>query len=69
MIKVGKVSSVNTSELTVKVFFELDDVMSIDLKVVQPITESQIPWMPRNGEEVLCVYQDSKNGFVVGKVM
>lgn len=70
MIKVGKVSSVNVSDLTAKVFFELDGVMSIDLKIVQrPTLESYVPWTPRNGEEVLCVYQDNRNGFIVGVVM
>lgn len=61
--RVGKVSSVSGS--TAKVKYEDVDIMSGDLKIVQPV-----PWVPSPGDEVLVLMDGTfnGNGYILGKI-
>lgn len=63
IVRVGRVSTTNVNKNTVTVIFEdRDDSVSGDLQLV-----GNNP-MPRVGEQVLCLYIPSADGFCLGVI-
>lgn len=72
LIRVGKVSSVNPDNCTVRVAFEDQaNVVSYDLPViVRGSLETKDYWLPVPNEQVVCLFLPSGNaqGFVLGSI-
>lgn len=70
LVRVGRVSSINPGNATVRVVFEdRQDMVSYDLPVlVRQSLKNKDYFMPDVGEQVLCLFLPSGNaqGFVLG---
>jgi len=70
IVRIGKVSSVDAQNATVKVFFtDLDDMVSTDLPVLFPqCIQNKAYAMPDVGENVLCLFlgHGVGDGFCIG---
>jgi phage baseplate assembly protein V len=70
LARVGRVSSINPANATVRVVFEdRENMVSYDLPViVRQSMRNKDYWLPDVGEQVLCLFLPSGNaqGFVLG---
>lgn len=62
MVRVGIVKTINHDKKTARVLFPDTGMMSGELRIVC----QRIDWMPAIEDEVLCVYTEQKEGFIVG---
>jgi phage baseplate assembly protein V len=70
LVRVGRVSSINSANATVRVVFEdRENMVSYDLPVIvrQSMSNKEY-WMPDVGEQVLCLFLPNGNaqGFCLG---
>lgn len=68
MVKIGKVSSIDEKRGTARVLFtDRENSVSGDLPVIVPFTLSgKVYYMPVINERVVCVYDESGEGFILG---
>jgi|SRR5690606_8735122 len=68
LIRIGRVSSVNPSACAARVVFEdREDTVSFELPIiVRGSQDTKDYWLPVPGEQVLCVFVNSTDGFIVG---
>ena len=69
-VKTGKVVSTNPEKATVRVEIrDIDQKVSYEMPVVYPRTvKDKTYYMPEIGEEVICVFVNETEGFVLGSV-
>lgn len=69
MVRVGKVTAVDTVKRQVRVHFPDVDIVSDWLTIVRRGTDDQ--WFPYVGEAVLCLYREGFNasGYVLGGLL
>lgn len=66
-IRIGKVTTINNSKGTAKVYFEDTGLVSTDLPIIVPFSlTDKIYYMPKINEVVLCAFTDDTNGFILG---
>jgi phage baseplate assembly protein gpV len=65
-IKVGIVKNRNPAERTVRVSFPMED--NLISKELQVLRQSNDNWMPEMDEEVVVLFTDQSNGYVVGVI-
>ena len=67
LVRVGTVSSIDSSKYRVRVYYQDKGIVSGWLGVVQT---SDTKWMPNVNDTVLCLYQPLFNGdgFVLGEI-
>lgn len=71
LIRVGRVSSVDTATATARVVFEAQGVVSYDLPVLQKQTLKNKDYcLPDVGEHVVCIFLPTGNaeGFILGAI-
>lgn len=74
MVRVGRISSINTSKMTARVIFpDMDDDVSDDLPILNTGSQTaKVYWMPDIDEQVLCLMipnvsgKGSNDGFILG---